>query len=124
MIFMDYEDTIFNETPEQNAIDTYNATIEEDFPIGSFSTLVPQVEIGNETYKIREYFEFELIQEGFTKGKREVEGESKIVKCDLELFNKLYGRTKPTIDKILYKATAENKFKAYDFYCIENLENL
>ena len=63
MIFMDYEDTIFNETPEQNAIDTYNATIEEDFPIGSFSTLVPVVEIGNETYKIREYFEFELIQE-------------------------------------------------------------
>ena len=62
MIFMNYEDTMFNEIPEFDAIDTYNATIEEDFPIGSFLTTIHDVDIGDETYNVREYFEYQLIQ--------------------------------------------------------------
>lgn len=57
---MNYEDTTFNEIPELDAVETYNATIEEDFPIGSFLVLAPGVKVGNETYNIAKYMEFEL----------------------------------------------------------------
>ena len=60
---MNYEDTTFNEIPELDAVNSYNATVQDEFPIGSFLVLAPGVKVGNETFNIAKYMEFELLLE-------------------------------------------------------------
>ena len=91
---MNYEDTTFNEIPELNVIETFNATIEDDFPIGSFLVLAPEVKVGNETYKITKYMEFELLLNAKDVLLVNEYNLSKIVSCNEELFEELYGDTK------------------------------